>query len=61
MKQRELIRHLWNNHCVLIREGSNHSIYANSITGAWASVPRHREIKKFTVQSICEQLGIPLP
>jgi mRNA interferase HicA len=61
MKRRDLIHHLQINRCVLVRQGSNHSIYANSITGAWASVPRHREIKKFTAESICQQLGIPLP
>jgi predicted RNA binding protein YcfA (HicA-like mRNA interferase family) len=61
MKRRDLIRHLQKNDCVLIREGSNHSIYASRQTGTVATVPRHREIKKLTVASICQQLGISLP
>jgi len=33
MKRRNLIRHLLNNDCVLLREGAGHSIYVNAETG----------------------------
>lgn len=61
MKRRDLTRHLLHHDCVLIREGSEHSVYANRATGAMSTVPRHREIKRFTAKAICEQLGIPTP
>jgi len=61
MKRRDLIRHLLNNNCVLLREGAGHSIYANVDTGKQASVPRHREVKKYLAQLVCEQLEIPPP
>jgi mRNA interferase HicA len=61
MKRRDLIRHLEGHACTLLREGSNHSLYASLETGAWASVPRHREIRDSLAREICKQLGIPRP
>ena len=46
--------------CTLDRVGK-HPIYKNRITGAWASVPSHPDIREHTVFSICKQLGIPKP
>ena len=61
MKRRDLIRHLTKNGCVLVREGSKHSIYASSKTGVWTTVPRHTEIKEYLAVAICRTLGVPLP
>jgi mRNA interferase HicA len=48
MKRRELIRHLVNHGCLLVREGSDHSIRENPVNRRRTSVPRHREIPDFT-------------
>jgi mRNA interferase HicA len=61
MKRKEFERHLKNNGCVLLREGSNHSIWINTINKFQASVPRHHEIVNITCKVICKQLSIPLP
>ena len=61
MKRTDLIRHLEAHGCVFVREGSKHTIYSNPATGAYSTVPRHREIKKHLARKICEDLGIPAP
>ena len=61
MKRRQLIRHLEEHGCVLIREGHSHSIYENSIQRRRAPVPRHREIPDPLAKMICRQLGVPTP
>ncbi|MBW3573069.1 MAG: type II toxin-antitoxin system HicA family toxin [Gemmatimonadetes bacterium] len=61
MKRRDLIGHLKKHHCRLAREGSNHSIWVSGVTGAWASIPRHTDVKETLVKAICRQLGIPRP
>ena len=43
---------------MLSREGANHSWYINTVNGNCAPVPRHPDIREFTVLSICKQLGI---
>ena len=60
MKRNVLLKHLKENQCMLDREGK-HSIYVNKITGAWSAVPRHADIREYTVFDICKQLGIPKP
>ena len=60
MKRNIFLKHLKENRCMLSREGK-HSIYVNSITGAWAAVPRHSDIREHTVFGICKELGIPKP
>jgi mRNA interferase HicA len=59
MKRIRLIKHLHENNCSLLREGSNHSWYQNDLTGCFASVPRHSEIKDLLANVICKQLEIP--
>jgi mRNA interferase HicA len=44
VKRRDLIRHLEQHGCELLREGGNHSIYVNRKAGRTSSVPRHSEI-----------------
>jgi mRNA interferase HicA len=61
MKHRDLICHLENHGCVLIREGHSHTIVENPANGHGAPVPRHREIPDPLVRVICPQLGIPAP
>jgi len=41
MKRSELIRHLSKNGCVLLREGSRHSIWRNIRGGHMTAIPRH--------------------
>lgn len=61
MKRKEFERHLKNNGCILLREGSNHSIWSNSLNKLQTSVPRHPEIANVTCRVICKQLAIPVP
>jgi len=61
MNRRDLIRHLANMNCELLREGGNHAIYVNPQTGHRAPVPRHREIDKHIVKRIYQQLGVRAP
>ncbi|MGH9661262.1 MAG: type II toxin-antitoxin system HicA family toxin [Bryobacteraceae bacterium] len=62
MKRRELIRHLWRNGCVLVREGKKHSRWVNLLARQnQSTIPRHTEIDDFLVRQICRQLGIPPP
>ena len=61
MKRRDLLQHLTQNGCQLLREGGSHSILENPVKQKRTSVPRHREIPNFTVIKICKQLEIPQP
>jgi len=61
VSRRDLIRHLRNNGCKLVLEGSNHSIWENPANGRRSAVPRHREVPDPTARAICRQLDIPDP
>ncbi|MFA9388404.1 MAG: type II toxin-antitoxin system HicA family toxin [Prolixibacteraceae bacterium] len=61
MKRNKLIKHLKSLGCELYREGSRHSIFINQLSGKVSSVPLHPEIKRFTIESICKDLEIPIP
>ena len=61
MKRRNLIDHLISNGCVLMREGSRHTIFYNSDARKTLSVPRHAEINDFLAKKICKELGITEP
>jgi predicted RNA binding protein YcfA (HicA-like mRNA interferase family) len=61
MKRRDLIRHLEAHGCVFLREGGNHSVYVNRLTGKVSTVPRHREINDFLARKICRDLEVPDP
>ena len=58
MKFRDLIRHLEQNGCELLREGGNHSVYVNRKTRKSTAVPRHREINEILAKKICKDLEI---
>ncbi|MXX26029.1 MAG: type II toxin-antitoxin system HicA family toxin [Caldilineaceae bacterium SB0668_bin_21] len=61
MKRRDFIRHLEDNGCEFLREGSAHTIYVNRRTRKSSAVPRHRELNRFLVRKICRNLEIPTP
>ncbi|MFO0916202.1 MAG: type II toxin-antitoxin system HicA family toxin [Pirellulales bacterium] len=61
MKRRDLIRHLMDHGCELVREGGNHSWWGSPDTKRRSAVPRHNEISDHLVRKICRDLGIPDP
>ena len=61
MRRRDLLSHVLQQGCTLLREGSRHSIYVNPTTNQTTSIPRHREINDFLARKICRDLGIPAP
>jgi mRNA interferase HicA len=52
MKRKEFERHLKSNGCVLLCEGSNHSIWINALNNSQTCVPRHSEIVTITCKII---------
>jgi mRNA interferase HicA len=61
VKRRDLIRHLEQHGCELLREGARHSIYWNPARRRTSSVPRHTEISDRLARKICRDLDIPEP
>jgi predicted RNA binding protein YcfA (HicA-like mRNA interferase family) len=61
MKRTDLVRHLEENGCYLLREGGKHSVYVNPDNDQTSAVPRHREINDFLVRKICRDMGISEP
>jgi mRNA interferase HicA len=61
MKRRELLRHLKDHGCELLREGGKHSWWYNFELNKRSAVPRHSEIKDILVKKICKDLGILSP
>lgn len=61
MKRIDLVRHLQDHGCELLREGSKHSIYINRSAGKATTVPRHKEINDFLARKICRDLDIVEP
>lgn len=59
MKRLDLIRHLEQYGCVLLREGGRHSVYVNRAAQKVTAVPRHREINDFLAKKICRDLEVP--
>ncbi len=47
MKRVDLIRHLEQHGCRLLREGGNHSVDMNVASRKVSTVPRHGEVKEF--------------
>jgi hypothetical protein len=56
MKRLDVVRHLEQHGCALLR-----SVYVNRTTGKSSTVPRHREINDFLARKICRDLEIPMP
>jgi predicted RNA binding protein YcfA (HicA-like mRNA interferase family) len=61
VKRRDPIRHLESHGCDEFREGGNHTVYFNPVTGKVATVPRHREINDYLAIKICRDLEVPAP
>jgi mRNA interferase HicA len=61
MKRKDLVSHLTQNGCKLLREGGNHSIYYNPLKNKISAVPRHNEINDFLARKICKDLEISKP
>src|SRR5438552_1106426 len=59
MKRVELIRHLESHGCMLLHEGTNHSVDYNPAAQRTSTVPEHREVKNPTAIRICKQLSVP--
>ena len=59
MKRRDLLRHLREHGCELLREGASHSWWHNPILNKRSAVPRHSEVNDNLVVKICKDLGIP--
>jgi mRNA interferase HicA len=59
MKRGDLLRHLRQNGCELLREGGRHSWWHNPSQNKRTSVPRHNEIVDLLARKICKDLGIP--
>jgi mRNA interferase HicA len=61
MKRRDLIRHLEQAGCSLLREGGRHSWWHNPVQNKRSAVPRHREVNDHLARKICRDLGIDEP
>jgi len=61
VKRNELIRHLEQNGCELLREGEKHTVFVNRSGKKSSTVPRHNEINEFLAKKICKDLEIELP
>lgn len=59
MKRGDLLRHLREHGCALLREGGNHSWWHNPSQNRRSAVPRHNEINDYLARKICKDLGIP--
>ncbi len=61
MKRRDLLRHLERCGCEFLREGGNHTIYANRKARKVSSIPRHKEIDEGLARKICKDLDVTKP
>ena len=61
MKRKDLVKYLFGNKCIFIREGARHSVFFNPQTKRSSTVPRHNEIDNFLSKKICQDLGIKPP
>ncbi|MBI5612336.1 MAG: type II toxin-antitoxin system HicA family toxin [Gammaproteobacteria bacterium] len=59
MKRNELLRHLRDHGCELLREGGRHSWWHNPMQNRRSAVPRHSEVKDILALKICKDLGVP--
>ncbi|MFA6317276.1 MAG: type II toxin-antitoxin system HicA family toxin [Elusimicrobiota bacterium] len=60
MKRRDLIKHLGENGCVLVRESGKYSVFQNPANLKETPVTRHLEIADFAARKICKTLDIPV-
>lgn len=58
MKRSVFIKYIQSQDCILLREGSKHSLYKNLLNENQATVPRHNEIDDNLCKKIYCQLNI---
>jgi len=58
LKRRQLVKHLKQQGCEFLREGTRHTLYVNPQNRKRVPIPRHAEIKNTTAREICKQLEI---
>ncbi len=58
MKRRDLIKHLTDKGCVLLREGGKYSVYQNPTNLKEVPITRHPEMEDFAARKICKALGV---
>lgn len=56
VKRRDLIKYPEQNGFILIREGGNHTIYANGTK--IIPVKRHNQLDRITANELCKQAGL---
>ena len=61
MKQADLVKYLFREGCVFVREGAKHSVFFNPLTKRTSTVPRHKEVNDYLARKICRDLGINEP
>ncbi|HET6913758.1 MAG TPA: type II toxin-antitoxin system HicA family toxin [Rhodanobacteraceae bacterium] len=61
MKRRDLLRHLAQCGCLLLREGARHSWWHHPQSGRRTAIPRHSEINEHLARKVCRDLGVPVP
>jgi mRNA interferase HicA len=61
VKRHDLLRHLKEHGCELLREGAKHSWWHNPANNRRSSVPRHSEIGDYLARKICRDLDIAEP
>jgi hypothetical protein len=61
VKRRELIRHVQQYGCELLRERWQSLDHLNRPAAKISSVPRHSEINEDLARKICKNVAIPLP
>ncbi|MBK6728800.1 MAG: addiction module toxin, HicA family [Xanthomonadales bacterium] len=61
MKRLDLLRHLTQHGCRMLREGARNSWWHQPASKARSAVPRHAEIDNHLVRKICRDLGIQSP
>jgi mRNA interferase HicA len=61
LKRRDLLRHLRQHGCELLREGGSHSWWHHPGMNRRSAIPRHTEIKDLLVRKICRDLAVPAP
>jgi predicted RNA binding protein YcfA (HicA-like mRNA interferase family) len=61
VKRVDLVRHLAEHGCELLRERASHSVFVRRAARKSSTVPRHREIDNHLARKICKDLEVPLP
>ena len=61
MKRRQLLKHLRDSGCELLREGGKHSWWHNPVLNRRSAIPRHAEIVDILARKVCRDLGVGTP